>query len=597
MDFERELSTRMQNAGGNPRTGKGAAAAVERARQRAQRRRSAMSFAIVIAMVGAGGWLLSQASTAGSTDPQQIEAAGPGDVVGTASSRGVLASDDLVWSVTESPAGDAGYGTTLEADNGTFYLLGSPLAAEVPDDAAPQAYSQFLYSSEDGANWSIVDADVNWISAIAIEKNVLYALGVRTDADDPEELVSGTSIDGGETWVVNPLPPLAARNTPAAVSPETPHVALVRSGGLSVATVQSIFEYNWNDVLPESLRLEDSDYYASTGGLVVEFDAGELACPAPWTIQESGHSVLSTVTSETVVSETSVPGQPSLESAVTDSSVPGVPLSTTTTQGTEGGASTTLVPTTELGLEQAPFAPSACVLAWSELGLDAPPPMVSERLLVSGSDGVYSEVAWPFADQGVGELSGSDGLFVALTYPQSEGGSVLVWTSQDGRVWAPVDLPDGIGPIYATGVLDGSVQLVTEGVSGSLSLVRLGIDGGWTAAEVPLGVGDLAGSAASIQVSNRGVVIARQSSQFGESSTGTSPDVDDAFVPQITLTFSSDGQTWVSRELDVPQDLGDLWITRTFLASDRVLATVTGEIQAGESTGFRSRTYVGEFAE
>ncbi len=595
MDFERELSARMRNAELSPRSGRGAGAAVERARQRTQRRRVAMSLGMVMAVVGVGGWLLSQAST----DSQQVEAAGPGDVVGTASSPGVLASDDLVWSVTESVAGGAGYGTILEADNGTFYLLGSPSADEAQNGAAPQAYRQFLYVSDDGANWSVVDADVNWISAIASEKDVLYALGVRPEVDGPEELVSGTSIDGGVTWVINPLPPQAAQSAPLAVSSEQPHMALVRSGGLSVATVQSTFEYNWNDLVPESLGFGDRYYYPSAEGLVSELDGeSPVVCPVPGMLRGSGGVAIAppSITGETVVSETTVPGDGASNGLATGTSAPDTTV--TTISNTEAGSTTTTLELTSGStVDGEIFELAECVIPWSELGLDAPPPIVSERLLVSGSDGVYAEVAWPFADQGLGELSGSDGLFVALTYPQSEGGSRLVWTSRDGRVWVPVKTPDWVGAAFAVGIFDGAVQLVTEDSSGSLSLVRLGTDGSGTAVEVPLGVGDLAGSAASIQVSGRGVVVARQSSQFGESSTGISIDVDEAFVPQVTLTFSTDGQAWVSRELDVPRDLGDLWITRAFLASDRVLLTLAGQPQDSEEESFRSLVYVGEFAE
>jgi hypothetical protein len=407
------------------------------------------------------------------------------------------------------------------ADGVTYALSTAPGVASNP--AQP---GQAIYSTKDGAVWTVVDQGQPWISDLAAGNGVLYAIGTSpgAGANDIDYRV-GTSTDGGHEWADTNLPFDASTPSATVTLSHSTSVQLARSDSETVALLTEQFSPDLDAIIAAREPGKNVSINQTADGFQM-LDLG--ACIA------AKQGVLGRLGSDgSAPATTTVPGDPR-----------GV---------VEGNCKT---------------PPVLGTITWSDIGMSSGADLIRQQILVS-TDGTNWDHGTAPGTGFVSDLVASgDGFLLLADTGRTLEGSVpgmetTLMRSTDARTWTNVPMPTSL----SVQAISGSRAI---GVDGN-GAIEASNDGGatWTAtdAKAQLPSGSEAGTVMTVDAGPLGfaAVVNANSGNYGG-------------AEHAYLLFSTDGVTWSTNDLADKGTPADSYPSQVIVGSDHVGVDFQGPV-------------------
>jgi hypothetical protein len=458
--------------------------AVARARTRRRRRQAGLGAAAVVALVAvvAGVAPALQDGDGNAGDEGVDVATGP---EGALPPTGPLSFD---WQTTDD--GLSGVPSSFQTDDGTVYALSTAPGFR---SGAAQLWPRALYRLGDDGTWRPIDLESgDRPNAIDMEANgdVLYAVGTGPGDDDESAAQVSASTDGGHTWAIEDLPPVAPPDDDLTWLQDR-YLTVETAGDTTIALVTTSFRVDVPASFPDLAGYHELEWN----------EQGVVLVPAgtPDVLREDVEAVADPQVSwDEAVDDPEVTVPPDTTPPTTvpadRSTAPAPPLTEedVAVQGSQcrsGGRCPSAAPSTtvpadgdaEDGRTTGTTIPEdSRTLTWAELGLTGPDDLDPTYQVLRATDEGWETVDATGLSGRALMLGESGGMFVAeASIP--EGPSTLI--STDGAVWTPVSPPEG-EPALATRIVSVGSALVAIGEGSGNVHVSTDAGGTWAAVDL-----------------------------------------------------------------------------------------------------------------
>jgi hypothetical protein len=427
--------------------GLGADTVRRRGRRRRHRGRAVVAVGAATCVAGLGVSLVER----GDGTPHSV-------VVGAQS--GTAVTPALEFRVVDGTVANSTLHFTTAA--GVTYELSTAPGVSTSDAQPGQA----IYSTNDGEHWTTATQAQPWISDLAGNGGVLYAIGTAPGAAaGGVRYLVGTSDDGGAAWSETDLPfDLSVPTATVSMSPSaTVQIASGATGTVALLTEQFSPDLDALVAARSAGHANVTTSMTNDGYDILNLTGCKSAsqAKAAATVQPALRNAYKRVTHGPPTS-TASPSKLALSHAY-KLVAPGAPVSAL------GGARVRLV---------APCAdpPVVGTISWSDLGLTGPGELTRQEMLVS-TDGTHWTSTPPPNTGSVQDLVADSDGFVLLanndnpslgTQPPSIDTTTLLH-STDARTWTTVDTPPGLNVQAIVGDLivgtdaSGAVQTSSDG--------------------------------------------------------------------------------------------------------------------------------------
>ncbi|MGO9874597.1 MAG: hypothetical protein ACLPVY_12440 [Acidimicrobiia bacterium] len=423
--------------------GLGADTVRRRGRRRRHRGRAVVAVGAATCVAGLGVSLIERDGGA----PHSV-------VVGAAS--GAAVTPTLEFRVVDGTVANSTMHFTTAA--GVTYEL-STAPGVAPPGAQP---GQAIYSTSDGEHWTTATQDQPWISDLAGNDGVLYAIGTAPGAaaGDVRYLV-GTSHDGGAAWSDTNLPfDLSVPTATVSMSPaSTVQIASGATGTVALLTEQ------FSPDLDALVAARSAGHPDVTTTMTNDgYDIVDLSGCAPGKQALASRTVKQALAGSTVEQAGS---SRAFEQAGSSRVFKDAPKPLGAAVASPGDVAPLASKCTD--------PPVVGTISWSDLGLTGPGELTRQQMLVS-TDGTHWTSTPPPNGGTVQELvADSDGFLVLAnnTNPslgtQAPSNETTLLQSTDARTWTTIETPPGLNVQAIAGDLivgtdsSGAIQTSSDG--------------------------------------------------------------------------------------------------------------------------------------